>query len=161
MVPLNNFPTYMQQTGRVSIMADGMAFKNYSMLEDNEMSVIERLKRKFGLETLDSPRMFAPLGHVYSVMVEVLGIEEPDLRGFIDDINNLMGEYNKSSHVKHPAASTYHYTALKIKDYLCDQVRIGRMEKSQAKRIMEEAIGGFDWDSWAFIFSEECTYPLP
>ncbi|MBR9677043.1 hypothetical protein GOV04_02785 [Candidatus Woesearchaeota archaeon] len=63
------------------------ASKNHSMLEEASMSeqkaIFAKMRKQLGLY---NPAMNAPLGHVYTTIVEELGIEDPCIDNFIEEL---------------------------------------------------------------------------
>lgn len=64
------------------------AIKDQSMLRDEHLDEDERVLKRLGIKYLDFAH--PPVGHVYSVMVEELGIEKPDFQKFIDRLNKYI-----------------------------------------------------------------------
>ena len=64
------------------------AIKNQSMLEDERMDERQKLFKKYRTQWADN--MFATVGHIYSIIVEEMNIEDPDLWKFIRQLNEYI-----------------------------------------------------------------------
>ena len=125
-------------------MVENAAFKNHSMLEDERLDDVRKIKKRFKIKYLDDA--YPPVGHVYSVMVEEFGIERPDINRFIEELN----EYIKIGGdgfacIHNPLESFYSRTATKLGHYLSDKFRKGEISKDSFNVIMKAAIGGCDY----------------
>ncbi len=87
------------------------------------MDIIKKAQKRFQVKYVDNSRVGAPVGHVYSVMVEELGIKNPDLQGFMNEFN----EYIKIGGdgfacVKSPLDHLYSRTQSKLKSMLQEKI---------------------------------------
>ena len=128
-------------------MDETKALKNHSMLEEERLNSEEKVLRKFKIKFFDGA--FAPVGHVYSVMVEECDIKKPDINGFIAELN----EYIKIGGdgyacIKKPTTYFYSKTATRLRWYLAEKVKRGEISTKAFKTIMLEAIGGHDYTNF-------------
>ena len=116
-----------------------MVLHNHSMIEEERLDEEERIKKKFRVRYLD--QTYAPVGHVYSVMVEELGIENPSsIKDFIEELN----KYNRIrgsgyAFIESPLDYFYFLTTNRLEWYLRAMLDKGEINKRQLERIMKAA----------------------
>lgn len=115
------------------------AQKNQSMLEDDRMKEERKFRNK--LKQFKG-KLFPPIGHVYSVMVEELGIEKHDFKKFINDFNKII-EIGGCGYARIKDINDYMNSkaAYRIRWYLEDY-HSGESEEVIDK-IVTEAYGGY------------------
>ena len=119
------------------------AFKNKSMMEDERMNERQKTLKKYKTyreKYVDGD--YPPIGHVYSVMVEELGIENPDFQGFIDKLNEYI-EIGGDGFARIKSKDEYLYsrTAHKFRWYLEREWK--GIPESVFNKIIKEAYGGY------------------
>lgn len=120
--------------------------KNRSMLDeaaiDGDKLTENRFEAAVKDEFLKRYRVFAPVGHIYSVMVEEAEIKSPNLSKFVDELNGYIRRGGNAfacvggamDHISPRAASSLHR-------YLADHVSRRRISKEAAINVMKAATG--------------------
>ncbi len=122
-------------------IATNTSFKNHSMLEETKLNNKERMLKRFNTKWLE--KCYAPVGHVYSVIVEELNIKNPDLQGFIETINqDLTSNGNSFACIKNPLETFYSRTIRPLSRFLGEKIRDGEITEKSCDLIMKEACGG-------------------
>lgn len=121
--------------------------KNRSMLEDERKDEVQKALKKNRCKYLDG--CYATVGHVYSVMVEMLNIKNPDIHRFIEELNEYIEIGGDGfACVKDPTKQLYSRTFSKLAWYLSDYLKKREPEIENRVRlfvaIMKEASGGYN-----------------
>jgi len=116
-----------------------MILHNHSMIEEERLNEEEKIKKKFRTQYLD--QTYAPVGHVYSVMVEELGIENPSsVKDFIEELNKYIKIGGAGyAFIKSPLDRFYFLTTNRLEWYLRAMLDQEKINKRQLERIMKAA----------------------
>lgn len=123
-------------------MDETKALKNHSMLEEERMDDRRKISRTYRIKSWINT--YAPVGHVYSIMMEEMNIKNPDIHGFIAELKKLSG--SELACINDPTTPLYSKTASALRKYLHDKVQKGEISKKSFRTIMFEAHGGWDYD---------------
>lgn len=112
------------------------AFYNHSIIEDERLNRHEQLQKQFQTKWFDN--MYATVGHVFTVMVEVLEIENPFIEIFIMKLNEYIDIGGDGfARVSKPTDKFYSRTVNKLSRYLRGE--FPDITKEQFDTIMRSA----------------------
>lgn len=114
------------------------AFENHSMLDDERMSDEEKTIKRYGR----LGKAYAPVGHVYSVIVEELDINNPDIDEFIETLNEYIKIGGDGFACIHsPMECFYSRTIHKLCRYLAGE--FPEITETKIWKIVKKAYGGY------------------
>ncbi len=125
------------------IFTNGVAYKNHSMIDELSLSDIDKTLRRF--RTREVNCCYAPVGHVYSVMVELLNIKEPNISEFIYELNRYIQEFDRFMCIHSPSEKLYSLTT-RVLDQMLHETLTKRKYRKYGHRIIKEAVGGYERD---------------
>ena len=123
-------------------------YHNLSMIEDERMTEYKRMAKRYKCNPNTSSAVGAPIGHVYSVMVEELNIEKPDLNAFIKELNTyIINNHDSFACLKSPTDNLYSKTLVSLYILLQHKIFEENLEIKSAKKIIRESIEDYDYIS--------------
>ena len=112
------------------------ALTNHSMLEDERLNYREKLQKQYRKKSFGG--MYGTVGHVFTVMVEVLEIKQPFIATFITTLNKYIEiGGNGFACVSKPTDKFYSRTTNKLAHYLRNE--FPDITKEQFNAIMKAA----------------------
>ena len=112
--------------------------KNQSMLVEEKMDDEEKIIKRYGY----LGGAYAPVGHVYSVIVEKLDINNPDIYEFIKILNEYIEIGGDGFACIHsPMERFYSRTVNKLCRYLAGE--FPEITEKEIEEIAKEACGGY------------------
>ena len=109
---------------------------------------IKEIQKRFNTKYIDTSKVLAPLGHIYSVYIEEAKTESPEFDEFINELTDIdfsvkYSLFNNPYMVVINPETIHQYLLLKIKE---KEISI-----ESAKKIMLEALGGYDWKDFTYF----------
>ena len=127
---------------------------NHSMIQEGKMTLVDKTRQRFRVRFLDDPRINAPIGHIYSVFCEELGIENPNMESFIEELNGYINDYD--SKIKRPPFQKLGYYGIPgLQRMLQDYISKEKMSVDSAVRVLDEALGNCDYQGLAQKFYQQ------
>lgn len=122
------------------------------MLEElkpkSEEEKTKEVMKRFNTKYIDTTDVFAPLGHIYSVYIEEAKIENPDFNKFVEELKEIDYRVKYSTH-NNPYLSVINPETIHL--YLHKKIQEKKIGINSAKKIMLEAIGGYDWKDFTYF----------
>ena len=130
--------------------------KNQSMLEEERMKQEEKALRKFQGNTLEACQ--STLGHAYSVYVEEIKMEHPNLNWFMEELNKHI--FENHAYFKDSCEQFNSKKSHGLKMFLLNEIGRRRLSKESAKKIMQEIHPGVGYFGNSFEVDEILWKPM-
>jgi hypothetical protein len=116
---------------------------NHSQLKDLRESYNQKILRKFRVSSIEDGKIFPPVGHILSVMVERLSILELNVEEFISKWNKyIWAEKEKRDYLKGVSDHLDMVSYVGLRRMFKDDFHIGKMSKKDYNFLVKEAVGG-------------------
>ena len=111
------------------------------MLDEERLSRAQKILHKTRCRYMDGT--YSTVGHVYSVIVEVLRISNPDINGFIEELNDLLEDGGCGyARITSPLNKFYYQTYNRLQWYLSGLIMAGKATEDQKNAICKAAYEG-------------------